>query len=233
MRLQALRSLAVAALLALLPGDVARAQTVPSPYRFIERGQSAEVFVGYLQADPGRFGFGPDGGPTAGLRWGADVSSLISLEVSGFFLPTTRDLVNLHRTEATRVIGEADVLLTVLDAVGRFNLTGRRTWNGIQPFFLAGIGISFDIAGDRPLVEGEQLEPAERFEYGVEFRGVFGAGVRVTPWERFALRADAGLNLYQLDTPEGWLDPELEIEGVADDEWVSGGHFTLGFSYLF
>lgn len=232
MRLQPLRSLAIATLAVLLSGGAANAQTVTSPYRFIERGQAAEVFVGYFQGDTGRFGFGPESGPIAGARWGIDISSLLSLEASGYFVPTTRDLVNPRRTEETRVIGEADVLLTVLDAVGRFNLTGPRTWNGIQPFFLTGIGISFDVAGETPAVEDE-LRPDERFDYGVQFRGVFGAGVRIAPWERVALRLDAGVDLYQLDTPEGWQDPELEIEGVADDEWVSGAHFTLGFSYLF
>jgi len=233
MRHQALLPVALTALLVLPPGGFARAQDISSPYRFIDRGQAAEVFVGYLDADPGRFGFGPEAGPTAGVRWGVDVSSLISLEVSGFLLSTTRKLVNPRRTEGTRVIGEADVLLTVLDAVGRFNLTGQRTWNGIQPFLLAGLGLSFDVGGDTPPIEVEELTPAERFDFGIEFRGVFGAGVRVTPWERFAVRAAAEVNLYQLDTPEGWLDPSLEIESVAENEWVSGSHFTLGFSYLF
>lgn len=226
------RPVVLIALLAVLtPWSPLRAQDIPSPYRYIERGQAAELFVGYMDAATGRLGYGPEGGLLFGGRYALELTGPLALEGAVALLPTTRDVVHPRRPEEDRVIDEAEANLVFLDVRLRFALTGRRTWNGIQPFVLAGGGVSFDAAGTQ--AEDEPLETAERFEFGTKLSGVFGAGARIFISERIALRTDASLTLYRLDAPEGWLDADLELDPPAADEWVSSPTFSVGLSYLF
>ena len=222
----------VVVLVCLAGAAPAAAQSIPSPYRFIERGQEAGAYVGHVALDRGRFGFGPKGGVFYGGSYAVAVGGLVALEGAVSFMPTERDVVNPRRVEGDRVLDDpAEVALVNLSARLRFNLTGRRTWNRIQPYAVVGAGLIFDAEGRQ--VEDQRLEEDERFDFGTTFAGVFGAGARVMLTDRIALRGEAAVTLYQLEVPEGWFDPELEIEDVAESEWASAGTFTLGAAYLF
>jgi hypothetical protein len=63
--------------------------------------------------------------------------------------------------------------------------------------------------------------------------GVLGTGVRFFPSERFVIRADTGMNLWQIETPRGYESPERGFEGVDDAEWTTGIHFTIGAAWRF
>src|SRR5690554_2642490 len=127
--------LVLAAVLAVvcLP-SVGVTQTIPSPYRYMERGQGASLFVGQLAGDPGRFDFGPRDEWLLGGRYAIMVSNAFSLEGSAATSFGSRDVVNPARDEGDRVVGEADVQRVLLEARLAFSLTGRRTWRGLQPF---------------------------------------------------------------------------------------------------
>lgn len=214
-----------------LPGAEVRAQQIPSPYVYLEKGQEAGAFVGHVAADAGRFGFGPQSGLAMGGRYGIEVSGPFGLEGAAVYFPTTRDVINPRRAEGDRKVDEAELSIVVIDARLRFGLTGRRTWHGINPFLIAGGGIAFDIAGDQ--AEDQKIEPTDRFDFGTAFLGVLGGGVRVALGERFFLRGDAHLTLWQLDTPEGFEDPDLEFEAVPKSEWVNNTVLAVGLSYRF
>jgi hypothetical protein len=207
------------------------AQTVPSPYRFVETRQEAGAFVGWLDASVGRFGLGPRSGVLYGLRYGLDVSGPFGLEGAVSYVPTSRDIIDPRRPEGDRVRGEGDASLIVMDARLRFSLTGRRTWNGLSPFLFAGAGGAIDVAGDP---EADQLlREEDRFDYGFALLGTLGGGVRWMVAEDFLLRADAHLTLWQLDTPEGFFDTSLELEAPPQVEWANNGVITLGLAYRF
>lgn len=216
----------------LLASAPAAAQSIPSPYRFIEKRQEGGAFVGYFSADPGRFGFGPKSALAAGVRYGLELSGPLGLEGVATFVPTERDVVNPARDEGDRVVGEpAEVSLLFIEARLRFALTGRRTWHGIHPYIFAGAGLGLDVQGRQQ--EDEVLLEDDRFEFGTRFIGSTGAGVRLILADRLVIRADAALQLYQLKTPGGFQDPDRNLGTVPDSEWMSGKSITLGLAWLF
>jgi hypothetical protein len=197
----------------------------------VDTRQEAGVFVEYVDAGVGRFGFGPSSGVAYGARYALDVSGPFGLEGAVSYLPTTRDLIDPRRAEAERVLGQADASLILFDARLRFTLTGRRTWNGLSPFVFAGAGGGVDVAGDP---EGDELlREEDRFELGFSLLGSLGAGVRWIIGEQLLLRGEAHLRLWQLDTPEGFQDPELGLEAPPQLEWANNGAFSFGLAYRF
>ena len=65
---------------ALVLPTVSSAQTIPSPFTYVERKQEFGLFGGYLDAQTGRFGFGPSGGLLSGARYGLELSGPLALE---------------------------------------------------------------------------------------------------------------------------------------------------------
>lgn len=218
---------------ALLPAAPAAAQSIPSPYRFIEKGQSAGVLLTYENAEPGRFDLGPRPGISVGARYSVEVSGPVGLDLQASAFPTTRNVINPARLEGDRVIDEAEMTLISAEARFRFTLTGRRSWNRLAPFVFLGAGIAFDIQGDQQ--EDQALQEADRFDFGTKFLGSAGAATRIFITDRIVGRVEAGLRLYQVDTPSGFLDTtrELDLGTVPEDEWVNSATLSLGISYLF
>jgi hypothetical protein len=221
----------LASALFLLAGPLA-AQSIPSPYRYIEERQELGVFAAPFWGDPGQLDLGPGPGVMAGVRWGIDVSGPLGIEAVGTWVTATRDVINPRRQEGDRKVGEADVGLLFLDARLRLALTGRRTWHGFQPFVLAGAGVGFDVLGAQA-GDGAVLEP-ERYDFGTQFTGTTGAGFRFFLGRRWVIRADAMLFLYQVDTPRGFLDnPTLDPGAIPESEWVSPTSVSLGLAFRF
>lgn len=208
---------------------LAGAQTIPSPYSFIEERQEATLFTGWVNAGTGRFGYGPKGGQVFGIRYGIDLSGPLSLEGSAGFFDGTRDVVSPSRPANNQVVGEARSLLTTVDARLRLSATGARTWHGLNPFLVFGAGVSFDPA--KPSIADGLLEADEVFDFGTKFTAMAGPGVRWSATRNLAVRADMGLFLWQLKTPSGFGDPTLGLQNVAESEWVSALSFTAGFVF--
>ncbi len=212
------------------PGLVA-AQRIPSPYGYLEAGQEAGPFVGHLSADGGTFGLGPKGGSLVGGRYGVEISGPFALEAVTSYFPTTRDVIDPRRLANDRVVDEVDVALVIVEARIRFSLVGRRAWRGLSPYFMVGGGIGFDIEGDQA---GDELVAVDhRFDFGTEFLGALGGGLRLMLGERLLVRGEAHLTLWQLETPEGFQDPELELGAVPTGEWVNNRALVVGLSYRF
>jgi hypothetical protein len=144
-------------------------------------------------------------------------------------LPTTRDVIHPGRAEGDRKIGEAESLLTAIEARLRFALTGRRTWHGLQPFVFAGGGMVFDAQGYQ--AEDDLLAPEDQFSLGATFMASMGTGVRLMLGERFVLRGDASLSLWKLDVPAGFQDPDRDLGDVPEDEWTSSSGLSVGLAY--
>lgn len=214
----------------ILPVSLA-GQTVPSVYHFIETKQEAGAFIGTLNMGSGRFGFGPKGGLLIGGRYAIEISGPFSMEGVVGYSPGTRDLIDPSRAEGDRVVGEVDALITTLDLRLKFSLTGDRTWHGLSPFIVTGGGIAFDLAGED--AAEEILLQDDRFEFGTSFMGVLGTGIRYFPSERFMIRSDMGLTLWQIETPRGYESPERDFVGVDNSEWTSGVYLTLGAAWRF
>jgi len=211
----------------------AHGQSIPSPYRFMEKRHEAGPVGGFASPGTGRFGFGPASGPSAGLRYGIRLGGPFSLDGVAAYLLTTRDVVDPSRAEGGRVVGEVDTGIATLDLRLRFSLTGDRTWHGVSPFVFMGAGGAFDVKGESE-VERERLElENDRFRFRPTFTGLMGSGIGWYPSDRWMLRADLSLLMWRLRTPPGFRAPERNIEGAPEKEWVSGPSFTLGAAFRF
>ena len=203
----------------------AEAQSIPSPYRQIEAKKETGPFVGYVSAATGRFGYGPSGGLLVGARWGIELAGPVSFETVTSFMPGTRDVINPGRAEGDRKVGEADVLMSTIDARIKFSFAGQRTWHGVSPFMVFGGGVAFDLASDDPA--DDLVDAADRFEFGTSFFGTVGAGMRWWVSDRLTLRGDAIMQLWQLDTPPGFSTPERGFLAVEESEWAGGTRLSL------
>jgi hypothetical protein len=227
-------TLAVFALLGLstllLPGKV-QAQSITSPYQFLGTNQEGSLFAGYQSMGTGRFGFGPGPGMAFGGVYGVNFAGPFGLEGVVTYLPTTRDIVDPGRDKGDLVVGDMSSDMIMIDGRLRFALTGDRTWHGFSPFIVVGGGFAFDVSQDE--LDKELLLSEDVFNFGTSFIGVLGGGLRWFPGERFVVRADADLVLWQLETPAGFSDPERAFIGVDEEEWVSGSSFSLGLGIRF
>jgi opacity protein-like surface antigen len=207
------------------------AQTVPSPYRFIEPGQEAGLFAGFHNPGRGRFDLNPGGGVLFGARYAIEATGPLAVEGVGSYMRGTRRVVDPTLPESQWVIGEAPEEIFFLDLRLRMSITGRRTWHGFTPHLLAGIGVAI---GTRTAgLFDAQLRPQDRFSFGNKFTPLVGGGMRYYIGESWMLRADGVLNLYRIDTPDAFLDADLGLEGAPEREWIGEKGLSMGLSYIF
>lgn len=207
------------------------AQSIPSPYRFIETRQEAGVFGGWIDPDTGPFGFGPGAGTLVGVRYAIELSGPLSLEGVASTILGERDVVDPRRSAGNRVIGQEDSFLTSIDARLKFAFNGRRTWYGLGPYIMVGGGAVFDVAGEGPL--DRELDDTDRYSFDTSFLGILGGGVRFFPVERIMFRVDAESRFWKIKTPSGFSDPDLNLGPVSRDQWVQGLGLTLGAAIRF
>ena len=208
------------------------AQEITSPYRFLDTSQGVGPFAGYIAASRGTVGFGPEGGPVIGARYGIRVSGPFTLEAEVAYFPSTRavlDTVSDPTTVARR--GEADLALALAWGALRFNITGPRTFHHIQPFVLFGAGAAIDVGGDTT-AEEEDLPPDVRFDFGTSFAGELGAGIEWFLSRSIALRLDGRNQLWRLRTPLPFLQGDRSLE-FPDREWAQNLYVSAGISLHF
>jgi Outer membrane protein beta-barrel domain len=225
MRVSVRQAVAVSMFALALWAPAARAQTIPSSYNFLERSKGVGPFVGYMNVNTGRFGFGPSGGVLGGARWGVRLTGPVSFETLVGYMDGDRDVINPGREEGDRVVGKAPVQMVMLDARVKFSLTGDRTWHSVNPFLAFGGGAAFDIAS--VAAADLDLDAADRFDFGTSFFGTFGGGARWFLSDRFALRGDALFTLWKIKTPPGFSAPERGFPAVEQAEWVSGSALSI------
>lgn len=224
--------LALALLLGLgaLPESL-EAQTIPSPYRFIEKGKEVSIHGGFVGGSVGRFGFGPAGGPGFGARFSLDLGNLLALEGVGSYGILTRDVVDPTGEDGLATVAEADIQQLSVEARLRVNLTGRRTWNHVQPYVAFGLGLTTDFAG---VQQGDlAVQEQYRFDPGSKFAVSGSGGLRVILGERLVGRVEGSLLLYQIDTPAGYSEVELGLTGVGQSEWINQPSLSIGLGFLF
>lgn len=203
----------------------ASAQTIASPFEYLERRQEVGLSGGVMNSGTGRFGYAPSGGPMIGLRYGLELSGPLGLEGHLGFIDAERDVVDPSQLEENRIIGQADALLTTIEARIRFSFAGRRMWHRLSPFLTIGGGAVFDATGRSSL--DDTLLPEDVFEFGTSFYGNLGLGSRWFLTDRLALRGDGVFSLWKVDTPPGYSDPARGFEQVEDGEWLRGTALTL------
>ncbi len=228
------RGLVLVALTSLLGAAVpqrSEAQTIPSPYRFIERRHDAGMFVGILQERRGDLGIGPGGGVMIGARYAIEFRGPLAAELSGYVVPTDRVVFQAGEEIGLVPLGKADMVLTGIDARLRFTLTGDRTWRGLAPFVMAGGGVLGAFSEESPL-EAEMVA-ANKVDFGPSALFLGGLGTRWIPGDRLTIRAEATYNFWRQGTPTGWVAFQEDIEGPLKTQWIGSAGLALGVSYRF
>ena len=209
----------------------AAAQTIPSPFRFIDTRQEAGLFAGgNFFVGNGQYGIGPKESPYAGARYGITIGGPFSLDGVVTYAPSARDVKDPGESGELVTVGEADMQLLTADARIKFNFMGPRTWHRIAPFLLAGAGITFDLSGTQ--AADELLLPEDRYDFGTSFSGLLGAGFRWFPTTRILFRTDLTLQLWQQDIPPGYATRELLID-APESEWIQAWGISVGVAYNF
>ncbi len=206
------------------------AQTVPSPYHFLDTRHDAGVFVGMMREHRGELNLGPGGGVYGGLRYGIHLGGPFVFEFQGWLFPTDREVWEPIEDGDPVLRGDTDALLGALEARLRFNLTGPRSWNGLVPFVLAGGGIVGDFHGRSSLEE--DFEDRQRFSFGPSFLATLGGGAQWVPLDRLSFRAEGNLNLWKLGTPQAFFSLQGD-RAIPEQEWPGVLSLVLGGSIRF
>ena len=212
----------------------ASAQTIPSPYTYIENHQELAFFVGKSKVDAGKLELGPRDSDTFGARYSVSLGGAISVDVSGTLFNSTRLIQDVRRPIDDRTIDRGDIDLLLFDVRIRLNLTGRRMWHGFQPFLTFGAGAAFPYLVDNGAEEVAFMDAADRYFFGVRFTGTTSGGTTFHVSRRLSLRVEGMLNLWQIKTPMGWFSFDNDpLHLFSESEWVTAQSIMLGTSWRF
>jgi hypothetical protein len=240
--IRSMTAVAVAVVAGLAGASPSAAQSITSPYDFVETSQGIYLYGGYVLTDRGTIGIGPGSGLAAGLGYTIRVSGPFAVDGRVAMLPTGRtvydrqdeqvdpDLIQADPMVGLVDVGTADLTLLMTDASLRFNITGPRTWNRIQPYALIGLGAVFRTAEDHTPEENirEDVDLRVRFRNGIT--GHVGAGAEVFLGQRFVLRLDARNLFWRIHVPVGFRTPDRVID---DREWVQAPNLSVGVGFRF
>jgi opacity protein-like surface antigen len=236
------RCILVTAAAVLTAAAPAAAQTITSPYQFVDRGQGLFAYVGYVVTDRGTIQTGPDSGATVGIGYSIRVSGPFAFDARIAYLPTSRTVYDRQDAgldpEAIRADprvglverGTADLSLLLTDASLRFDITGPRTWNKIQPYALLGLGGAFRMAAEHEAEEDIRTDVDLRVRFRNGFTGHFGGGLEYHMTPRATVRLDARNVLLRLQVPSGFITPARVID---DREWVQSANLSVGLGFRF
>lgn len=216
--IQRSRTALLAALALTLGARAAAAQTITSPYEYIDPSMRVGVTAGYLfmetelrLTDSTSAGLGPKSAPVFGVNYALRVSGPVSIEAAVSVSPTERQLYgpqfNADSSVVTAVdLGVAVPATIVMGEAGlRFHLTGPRTWNGLAPFVAAHGGITADVRGTFQEEREAGLAAAELFRFGPAFALGVALGTDWFPTQRVSLRLETSGRLWRMRTPSGLL----------------------------
>jgi len=211
----------------------AAAQRLDSPYRFVQQSQAAGIYAAVVSPSAGRLGLGPQDAQSFGVRYGISLGGPVTVELDLLYAPTTRAVGDTALTvpdSLPTILGNANMRLLVGTGSIRFNITGARTWHGLQPFLVFGGGLATDVAAKSALADSVPADA--RFDFGTSFAGQFGAGLEWYPSERWSVRVDARNALWKLKYPAAFRLGERG-QVIPPDEWDSNFIISLGLSYRF
>jgi hypothetical protein len=225
-------AVAVGALACMTSGAVG--QQIRSPYRFVDTSQFGGVSGGQMFASRGRLDTGPDNGPLLGVRYGLRVSGPFAVGAEISYVPSTRivrDTVFVTADSLYRELGEADINLLAVLVNLRFNVTGSRTWNRLQPFVLLGAGAALDVAGTAA-ADTLVMPTDARFDFGTSFAGQIGTGIEWFPSASVSARVDAHNVLWKLKVPDAFRLTERGVN-FPESEWEQNFVLSAGLSFHF
>ena len=206
-----------------------RAQTIPSPYSYLERAQSIHLFAGSVSTGAGEYGLTPHSSAIFGVRYEGRFTGPISGIVEVSAMPSRRDILQRSQlsgdTTLTR-LGDTGDLVASAEAGFRFSLTGPRTWHSIQPFVSLTAGIVRDFSSRT--ADEKELPADQLVSVGPSFAVGPAAGIDWFLTDRFSLRIEAKDHLWRRSIPAG-----ISRTKSKQSEWTNNVGVTLGAALHF
>lgn len=207
---------------------------IDSPYRWIPLGVRVGVFGGHVNADRGDARLGPGSTPIAGGRFRGRISSPISLEVSAGYGNSDRLLIDPTLPEGPAPVDTLSTQWILTEAALQLALTGRRTWNRLQPYIVVGAGLLTGISEEG----GERFASADsadfRYEINVAPVAQVGLGTEVLVSDRIGIGLEVRDHLWRVKTPEGFFRSEvletiesLDLPAPPDTQWTHNLELSL------
>lgn len=210
--------------------SVLSAQTIPSPYRHIERAQSLSIYGGYLETDRGDTGLGLASGPSVGVRYAGRFAAPVAGVVRLSMTPSERTIytrTNANDPEAPlTALGDASATILAAEVGGRLLLTGPRTWHSLAPYIEVTGGL-LSVAGSRTEEESE-LPASQVVDFGPSFAVGMATGTDWFLTDRMSVNLAATGLLWRLPIPEGLSDT-----GREEAEWTRNYGLTIGAAFHF
>ena len=215
---------------ALLVASPLAAQRITSPYHYLDLPQSVTLFGAALKTQTGSVALGPESGNMYGGRLAYRASGPLQLELTFGYAPlnrVVRDTARVSAKDSTfRPAGtlSQNLLLAVIGV--RFDLTGSRTWHGLQPYLAAGGGIASGSSGS-----GGPTVPADaQFKFGTSFALQAGGGIEWYAARHVGLLVDARGLLWKLHTPSAFHTADGTLPA---SEWTQNGALSAGLAIHF
>jgi hypothetical protein len=213
----------------LLPIRV-EAQTIPSPYRFIEGRHSIGLIGGPFSMGRGELRLGPGSGTAVGAVYGIEVKGPLALEANVLAIRADREIYRPTSTQTIDSMGSVTPTLVGAEIRLRFTLTGQRTWNGLAPYLFGGGGMVTPTGG-RTEIEAE-FNDAQYLDF--ERKGVWsvGAGTRWYPTPKIGIRAEATYRTWVIEVPTAFSLVTLP-SGLppSEEERLGGLSLTVGATF--
>lgn len=214
-----------------------------SPYRDLRETMEVTFYSGYYRAkkDPARVA--PVSGPIMGAhyQWRASGPAHLTLDLARVeserrVLDPDKNGIDPATSTACRLTDvnckSAGVYrwpLYMLDGGVTMALTGERSFMRMVPLVKAGVGLVTDF---------HSQPDVGAFGFGTRFALNWGAGLRVVPGGRYAIRADISNRLYTVKYPISYYVPSEDGSTIfattqSRTAWLNNPAFTIGISYLF
>lgn len=210
----------------------AAGQNIPSPYAFVEHSQAWAVFGGKSDIDSGQLGLGPQDATAVGARYGVAFGGAASFDIDGTLFMSERDVLDVSRPVSDRSLGRTDLDVLLIDVRLRLNMTGQRTWHGLQPFIAFGGGLALPTFTDRSLEISSEMPRDQWYDFGTRFAATLAAGVNFHVSSKISLRVDGVMNLWKISTPLGWRTIDADPLGEnIESEWVAAKTIRVGAAW--
>ncbi len=197
-----------------------------SPFRDIENRMEVSFLSGFLHAGKEPVGVAPKSGPYFGARWEMGFGSLVSLTGRAALVASGRTLIDPSLPAGSRVLGEANHMLFLVDAGLGFSLTGGKSFHNLVPGISLGIGLASDL----------QTPDATGYALGTRFLFSLGGGVKWLVAPNWQVRADVVDNLFAIHYPSNYMEPASDGTRAREGDEKIHTHnvaLTLGLSYRF
>ncbi len=225
--------LIAASLLAATPSQ-AQEERIRSPYRWIERGLRVGLFGGYHNGSRGNLEYGQGPTSVAGARFRVRISSPLSLELGAGYAGAERWVIDPRLTTGPAPVDTVSASWLRLEAGVQLALTGRRTWNRLQPYAVFGGG--FVIGLDEQIGEPFEDEALRGFVYEIGTAPALfaGVGVELFASDRITLGLEVRDYLVRLRAPDGWFAQDIlttieeaGAEAPKRNQWAHSPEFAV------